>query len=94
MKELKCPHCLDQRIDFMREAGKSRTEKGTFYHSAHGVSLRMVHDTHRTSLEGEDANHILNFGHGRDSVFHKDEDYAASVNLMREANQRIAMRLT
>ena len=38
--------------------------------------------------------HVLNRGNGRQDVFHKDDDFSAFVNLMREAHDRIAMRLT
>src|SRR5665213_383967 len=37
--------------------------------------------------------HVLNRGNGRDDVFHKADDYLAFVNLMREANERLPMRL-
>ncbi len=38
--------------------------------------------------------HVLNRGNGRSDVFHKDDDFGAFVNLMREAHERIPMRLT
>ena len=37
--------------------------------------------------------HVLNRGNGRADVFHKDEDFAAFVRLMREANEKIPVRL-
>jgi len=37
--------------------------------------------------------HVLNRGNGRANVFHKDEDFAAFVGLMREAHERVPMRL-
>ena len=37
--------------------------------------------------------HVLNRGHGRMTVFHKDGDYAAYLKLMKQANERIPMRL-
>jgi len=37
--------------------------------------------------------HVLNRGNARQDVFHKDEDFAAFVNLMVEANERLPMRL-
>jgi len=37
--------------------------------------------------------HVLNRGNGRANVFHKDEDFAAFVSLMREAHERVPMRL-
>jgi len=37
--------------------------------------------------------HVLNRGNGRGSVFHKADDYLAFVNLMRESNERLPMRL-
>ena len=33
-------------------------------------------------------------GNGRSDVFRKDEDFAAFVNLMREAHEKVPMRLT
>lgn len=38
--------------------------------------------------------HVLNRGNGRSDVFHKDDDFAAFVNLMREAHEKVPMRLT
>ena len=38
--------------------------------------------------------HVLNRGNGRSDVFHKDDDFAAFVNLMREAHAKVPMRLT
>jgi putative transposase len=38
--------------------------------------------------------HVLNRGNGRSDVFHKDEDFAAFVKLMREAHDKVPMRLT
>lgn len=37
--------------------------------------------------------HVLNRGNARGKVFHKDEDFAAFVTLMTQANERVAMRL-
>ena len=37
---------------------------------------------------------VLNRSNGRSEFFHKDDDFAASVNLMREAHEKVAMRLT
>ncbi|MEN6494624.1 MAG: transposase [Thermoguttaceae bacterium] len=37
--------------------------------------------------------HVLNRGNGRAEVFHKDEDYAAFLKLLREAQERVPMRL-
>src|SRR6056297_3402699 len=37
--------------------------------------------------------HVLNRGNGRQTVFHKDEDYAAFLKLLAEANERTRMRL-
>jgi putative transposase len=37
--------------------------------------------------------HVLNRGNGHDEVFHKDDDYAAFLKLLREANDRVPMRL-
>ena len=38
--------------------------------------------------------HVLNRGNGRRYVFHKDDDFAAFVNLMLEAHEKLPMRLT
>ena len=38
--------------------------------------------------------HVLNRGNGRARVFHKDDDFAAFVNLMREAHEKVPLRLT
>ena len=46
----------------------------------------------RISL-GNYCYHVLNRGNGRDTVFHKDGDYAAFLKLMNEASDRIPMRL-
>lgn len=37
--------------------------------------------------------HVLNRGNGRNTVFHKDGDYAAFLKLMHEASERTSMRL-
>jgi putative transposase len=37
--------------------------------------------------------HVLNRGNGRQTVFHKDGDYAAFVKLLHEAGERLPMRL-
>ncbi len=37
--------------------------------------------------------HVLNRGNGRNTVFHKDDDYAAFLKLIAEASDRIEMRL-
>jgi putative transposase len=46
----------------------------------------------RISL-GNYCYHVLNRGNGRNTVFHKDGDYAAFLKLMKEASERTAMRL-
>lgn len=46
----------------------------------------------RISL-GNYCYHVLNRGNGRQTVFHKDGDYAAFLKLMKEASERIPMRL-
>ncbi len=43
--------------------------------------------------QGNSVYHVLNRGNGRADVFHKDEDFAAFVSLMREAHERVQMRL-
>ncbi len=37
--------------------------------------------------------HVLNRGNGRNTVFHKDGDYAAFVKLLNEADERTPIRL-
>lgn len=37
--------------------------------------------------------HVLNRGNGRAKVFHKDGDYAAFVQLLADANERLPMRI-
>jgi putative transposase len=37
--------------------------------------------------------HVLNRGNGRAEVFHKDGDYAAFLDLMVEANERLPLRI-
>jgi len=37
--------------------------------------------------------HVLNRGNGRATVFHKDQDYAAFLKLLKQACQRVPMRL-
>ena len=37
--------------------------------------------------------HVLNRGNGRAKVFHKDGDYAALLDLMAEANERLPLRV-
>jgi len=37
--------------------------------------------------------HVLNRGNGRSEVFHKDDDYAAFLKLLRQASERVPMRL-
>lgn len=37
--------------------------------------------------------HVLNRGNGRQRVFHKDEDYAAFLDLVEQSQERLAMRL-
>ena len=37
--------------------------------------------------------HVLNRGNGRADVFHQDDDFAAFVELMNEAHEKVPMRL-
>lgn len=50
----------------------------------------------RTSraAQGGYVYHVINRGNGRMKVFRKEDDYRAFVQLMVEANQRLAMRVT
>ena len=38
--------------------------------------------------------HVLNRGNGWSDIFHQEEDFAAFVGLMREANDKVPMRVT
>ena len=40
------------------------------------------------------VDHVLNRCNGRSDVFHKDDDFAAFVNLMREAHETVPSRMT
>src|SRR5438046_53401 len=48
--------------------------------------------TARASVGGM-CYHVLNRGNGRVDVFHKDGDFAAFVDLMAEANERLPLRI-
>ena len=48
--------------------------------------------TSRASVGGVCC-HVLNRGNGRQDVFHKDEDFAAFLQLLADANERLPMRL-
>ena len=48
--------------------------------------------TARASVGGV-CYHVLNRGNGKDDVFHKREDYLAFLDLVKEASERLAMRL-
>jgi len=48
--------------------------------------------TARASVGGV-CYHVLNRGNAREDVFHKKEDFAAFLALMREANERLPMRM-
>lgn len=39
------------------------------------------------------AYHVLNRGNGRAEVFHKEDDYAAFLELLCQASERLPMRL-
>ena len=39
------------------------------------------------------CHHVLNRGNGRNTVFHKDGDYAAFLKLLKQASDRVPMRL-
>ncbi len=54
--------------------------------------LILVAGTSRVS-GGESVYHVLNRGNGRSDVFHNDDNFAAFVNLMREAHEKGPMRL-
>jgi len=44
-------------------------------------------------LADEFAYHVLNRGNGRQEVFHKDKDYEAFINLMKQAKERYSVRI-
>ena len=48
--------------------------------------------TARASVGGM-CYHILNRGNGRSEVFHKNDDYAAFLKLLCQANERVPMRM-
>ncbi len=48
--------------------------------------------TARASVGGT-CYHVLNRGNGRADVFHKDGDFAAFIELMAEANERLPLRI-
>lgn len=41
---------------------------------------------------GGSVDHVLNRGNGRSDVFHQDDDFAAFVNLLREAHEKVRIR--
>jgi putative transposase len=48
---------------------------------------------HARAAPGGYCYHVINRGNARRTVFHKDADYAAFVKLLRQAGQRIDMRV-
>ena len=66
-------------------------------HSALRVSSEVLcPEMPRTSRvsRGGIVYYVLNRGNGRSDVFHKDDDFAAFVNLLREAHEKVPMRRT
>lgn len=59
--------------------------------AASGYGERMPR-TSRASVGGM-VYHVLNRGNGRQTVFHKPQDYVAFTNLMQLAHERLAMRV-
>ncbi len=55
-------------------------------------SLAGMPRTARASVGGM-CYHVLNRGNGQAEVFHKDSDYAAFVQLMADAQERLPMRI-
>ena len=47
-----------------------------------------------TVSQGGFVYHVLNRGNGHSDVFHEDDDFAAFVNLMQEAHEKVPMRVT
>ena len=45
------------------------------------------------SSAGNTCYHVLNRGNNRNTVFHKDGDYGAFLQLLNQANERVEMRL-
>ena len=71
-------------------------EKGSAYFSIafplSGTMMAPMPRTLRVALGGY-CYHVLNRGNGRRTVFHKDGDFHAFLNLLRDADQHVSMRL-
>ncbi len=37
--------------------------------------------------------HVINRGNGRQEIFHKDKDYEAFINLMKQAKERYSVKI-
>jgi putative transposase len=87
---------MGQRYAFIRpDAAVLKSEKGTFYFidRVGGIGyLGGMPRTARASVGGL-CYHVLNRGNARDDVFHKDGDFAAFLQLMADANERLPMRI-
>jgi putative transposase len=59
------------------------------------ASRRYTHSMPRTARAsaGGICYHVLNRGNGRATVFHKESDYAAFLDLLAAANERLPMRI-
>jgi hypothetical protein len=56
------------------------------------VSTEALPRTSKASRGGF-VDHVLNRGNGCSDVLNRDDDFAAFVNLMREAHEKVSMRL-
>lgn len=66
-----------------------RTKKGTGYFTWRIMEMPRIA---RGIIDGF-IYHVLNRGNGRQVVFHKDRDYTAFIDLMREANDRHPVKI-
>lgn len=68
---------------------------GTFYFIDATVLPGYVWNMPRTARAsaGDVCYHVLNRGNGRQRVFHRDEDYAAFLDLFAAGNERLPLRL-
>jgi|GEM_PF-3408712 len=75
--------------------GRKKKRKGNILHYRQ-LRWSQAAGMPRTSRasRGGFVDHVLNRGNGRSDVCHKDDDFAAFVNLMREAHEKVPMRLT
>ena len=73
------------------EAGKNKWD--ILLYSWFSIRYNLAMPRTSRASQGGYVYHVLNRGNDRGDVFHKAEDYLAFVNLMRESNERLPMRL-